>query len=172
MREPVALPGSGSEPDAPASCLDALDREILRVMTAQGRVPLSRVAAAVGVRRTEIAARVRRLERRGVITGFHAALDHGVLGRPWQALVAVRLAPATTGALFEASLREEPAALRAWRTAADADYEVLLACRDLADLDAVTRGMRTAGAERTTTRLVLREVERLDAGPWENPATS
>lgn len=39
--------------------------------------------------------RVRSLEERGVVTGYHASVDLGSLGRPIQAMVAIRLRPKT-----------------------------------------------------------------------------
>ena len=55
------------------------------------RITNQRLAESVGVAPSTAVARLRSLRDRGVIQGFHAKLDLAALGRPLQALVAVRL---------------------------------------------------------------------------------
>jgi predicted transcriptional regulator len=52
------------------AAVDAVDCEIPRLLGQDGRVPFSRIAAAVDLSEAATTARVRRLEERGVITGF------------------------------------------------------------------------------------------------------
>ena len=79
--------------------------------------------------------------------------------QPVQAIVHVRLAPAASRQRFEQYLQATPAVRSAWQVTGDVDYELRLACRDIADLDAVLTGLRhCGGAEGTSTGLVLREV--------------
>jgi DNA-binding Lrp family transcriptional regulator len=91
-------------------------------------------------------------------------------GRAVQAIVRVRLVPSASRPDFERYLRTIPAVLSAWQVAGDVDYELRLACQDIADLDAVLTALRRCGsAEGTSTGLVLREVPGLGeveaAGP-------
>ena len=91
--------------------------------------------------------------------------------RPVQAIVHVRLAPAASRQGFEQYLRAMPAVLSAWQVAGDVDYELRLACRDIADLDAVLTALRRCGgAEGTSTGLVLREVPGLGEAEPPGPA--
>jgi len=71
--------------------LDDLDRRLVELLAADGRMPNSALAAAVGIAPSTCLTRVRALRERGVIRGFHADLDLAQLGRPIQAMVAVRL---------------------------------------------------------------------------------
>jgi DNA-binding Lrp family transcriptional regulator len=85
--------------------------------------------------------------------------EPGTRGLPVQAIVHVRLGHATPREVFERHLRTDPAVLLAWQVAGDVDYELRLACRDIAHLDAVLTDLRhCGGAEGTSTGLVLREV--------------
>jgi Lrp/AsnC family transcriptional regulator, leucine-responsive regulatory protein len=52
--------------------IDDVDRAILRVLAADGRLAMADVGRAVGLSRTAALARVRRMEAAGVITGYHA----------------------------------------------------------------------------------------------------
>jgi DNA-binding Lrp family transcriptional regulator len=75
--------------------LDDVDRQILRILAADARTPNNALAAQVGVAPSTCLMRVRRLVTTGVIRGFHADLSPAALGRPLQALIAVRLAAAS-----------------------------------------------------------------------------
>ncbi len=79
-----------------------------------------------------------------------------------QALARVRLAPGLPRQAFEAHLRTIPAVRSAVHVIGDVDYEVRLACRDLADLEVVLGSLRGCrGTEVVSSALVLSEVEGL-----------
>src|SRR5688572_33184666 len=52
--------------------LDDLDRRVLAHLAADGRATMADLGRAVGLSRTAVLARVQRLERAGVIRGYHA----------------------------------------------------------------------------------------------------
>ena len=59
--------------------LDKIDRKILRILQAEGRISFTELGERVGLSTTPCTERVRRLEREGVITGYHAHLDPAAL---------------------------------------------------------------------------------------------
>jgi len=73
--------------------LDDLDAAILRELQSDARKTNREVAAAVGVSPTTALDRTRALRRRGVIRGALLDVDLPSIGRPVQALVAVRIRP-------------------------------------------------------------------------------
>ncbi|MEU7816801.1 Lrp/AsnC family transcriptional regulator [Pseudonocardia sp. NPDC049154] len=73
--------------------LDALDTAILRELQRDARRTNRDVAAAVGVSPTTALDRTRALRRRGVIRGARLDIDLAAVGRPVQALIAVRVRP-------------------------------------------------------------------------------
>jgi DNA-binding Lrp family transcriptional regulator len=73
--------------------LDELDKAILAELQADARRTNRDVAAAVGVSPTTALDRTRALRERGVIRGAILDLDLGKIGRPVQALIAVRIRP-------------------------------------------------------------------------------
>jgi DNA-binding Lrp family transcriptional regulator len=73
--------------------LDALDRALLEELQNDARQTNRDLAAKTGVSPSTSLERVRLLRERGVITGYHAALDLDAAGRPVQALIAVRIRP-------------------------------------------------------------------------------
>ena len=74
---------------------DAIDRALLAALQSDARQTNRALAATAGVAPSTSLDRVRDLERRGVVTGYGADVDLAALGRPVQAMVAVRLHPKT-----------------------------------------------------------------------------
>ena len=73
--------------------LDAADAQVLKELQHDARQTNRALAASVGLAPSTTLHRVRELEQRGVITGYHAEVDLAALGRGLQALVFVRLQP-------------------------------------------------------------------------------
>jgi len=60
--------------------VDDIDRRILRLLEEKGRISNAEVGEAVGLSASACSRRVQELERRGLIRGYRAVLDHGRLG--------------------------------------------------------------------------------------------
>jgi len=73
--------------------LDALDQAILRELQSDARRTNRDIAAAVGVSPTTALDRTRSLRQRGVIRGAVLDVDLAAVGRPVQAMIAVRIRP-------------------------------------------------------------------------------
>ncbi|MFD1212825.1 Lrp/AsnC family transcriptional regulator [Arthrobacter sp. GCM10027362] len=71
--------------------LDATDRTILEILQADARTPNNAIAAAAGIAPSTCHGRIRSLQERGIIRGFHAEVDPAAVGRGLQALISIRL---------------------------------------------------------------------------------
>lgn len=71
--------------------LDDIDRRLLAVLLDDGRVSVNELARRANVSRATAYSRFDRLRERGVITGFHAAVDREVVGLTVTALVLVNV---------------------------------------------------------------------------------
>ena len=69
------------------------ETEILVALQSDARQTNRALAQTVGLAASTSLERTRDLERRGIITGYHAAVDLRALGRRLQAFVAVRVNP-------------------------------------------------------------------------------
>ncbi|GAA3393098.1 Lrp/AsnC family transcriptional regulator [Cryptosporangium minutisporangium] len=116
--------------------LDDVDRHILRTLAADARIPNSTLAAQVGVAPSTCLMRVRRLQEIGVIQGFHADLAPSALGRPLQAVIAVRLAAHARTRIrqFGAAIAALPGVLNVFFLAGANDFQVHLAAESADDL--------------------------------------
>ena len=75
--------------------ISTVDRRILDVLQSDARRTNKSLAAEIGLAPSTTLDRVRDLERRGVIAGYHAEVDLRALGRGLQAMIAVRIEPKT-----------------------------------------------------------------------------
>lgn len=73
--------------------LDRIDQAILDVLRRDARASNRQLARAAGVAESTAHARVRRLEQRGIVTGYEAVIRQSRLGRGLQSLVGVTLRP-------------------------------------------------------------------------------
>jgi DNA-binding Lrp family transcriptional regulator len=83
--------GQGSAGQGGAGDLDDIDRHIVRELARDARIANNALAERVGIAPSTCLGRVRSLRERGVIRGYHADVDPAALGRPLQAMIAVRL---------------------------------------------------------------------------------
>lgn len=83
---PVAEP-----PVPPARPLDAIDRDILRILQTDGRASIRSVAERVHVSRANAYARINRLVEDGVIRGFGARVDHERAGQGASAYITLKI---------------------------------------------------------------------------------
>lgn len=79
--------------------LDRFDRKILKILHRNGRIPVTELAAEVGLSKTPCQMRLKRLQADGYIRGFRAVLDMGKLGLDHIAFVEVRLSDTREAAL-------------------------------------------------------------------------
>src|ERR1700741_5374129 len=112
--------------------VDAVDRAILEQVAQDARITNQRLAEQVGIAPSTALARLRSLRERGVIRGFHAEVDLAALGRPLQALIAVRLAVHAREQIvaFTEVVRGLPGVLMVFRLAGVTDYLVWVAATD------------------------------------------
>ncbi|EGZ48931.1 MULTISPECIES: winged helix-turn-helix transcriptional regulator [Neisseria] len=85
--------------------LDKTDRKILRILQQNARIPMTELAEKVGLSTTPVTERVRRLEREGVIEGYHARLNPQALGQNLLVFVELKL-QSKSGNIFEDFRRE------------------------------------------------------------------
>lgn len=114
-------------PTAPE--LDPIDSQLVRLLEEDGRTPNTTLARTVGVAESTCLVRVRGLRERGVIRGIHADIDPAAVGRPVQAMIAVRFG-GHRRSHFEAFRQEVPhlpGVLGAYHVSGAIDYLVHVA---------------------------------------------
>jgi len=120
----------------PNNALDDVDRRIVEALAADARISNAALAEQVGIAPSTCLTRVARLRERGVLRGFHAEVDLAALGRPLQAVVAVRLAAHDRAQIqeFTATVNQLPGVLMVFHVTGQIDYLVWVAATDTQDL--------------------------------------
>ncbi len=139
--------------------LDAIDRKILTLLREDGRMPHASIAKEVGLSAPAVHERVRKLEQRGIIAGYHAVLAPESLGKVHVAFVQVTLADGEEFAIDDpivARICEEPDVLEFHRIAGQDCYLVKVRTSTNRDLEQLLRRIRMIhGVSRTRTTVAL-----------------
>ncbi|MDT4916418.1 MAG: hypothetical protein QOH89_1118 [Pseudonocardiales bacterium] len=128
-RSSASAPIGGATPNIVRPPLDEIDRRLLRELAADARLPNNALARRAGVAPSTCLSRVRALRERGVIRGFHADVDPTALGRPIQAMIAVRLQSHARGHIpaFMAKIATLPEVLNVFFLGGADDFHVHIA---------------------------------------------
>jgi len=113
--------------------LDRIDHRILAALRADARLSMAALAQSVGLSKSPVTARVRRLEAAGYILGYRAVLDPAKLGEAQVAFVQVTLGDTTTEALeaFNVAVRNRPEIEACHMIAGGFDYLLKVRTRDV-----------------------------------------
>lgn len=84
---------------------DKIDRKILKLLQDNAKLTMTELAEQVGLSATPVTERVRRLEREGYITGYHAKLNPARMGYGLLVFVEIKL-HSKSGDIFEEFRRE------------------------------------------------------------------
>jgi DNA-binding Lrp family transcriptional regulator len=143
----------------PPTRLDDTDRAILRELARDARLTNRELAARVHLAPSSSHARVRRLERQGVIRGTYTDINPAAIDRGLEALIAVRLRLHSSDAVeaVVAHLRTVPEVVGYYHITGADDFLVHVAVADPDALRALVLGAFTSRPEiaRTNTSLVF-----------------
>ena len=85
--------------------LDRIDRKILDLLQRQGRISMTELAERIGLSASPCAERVKRMEREGVISSYHARVSPEALGKTLLVFVEIKLS-AKSGDVFDKVRKE------------------------------------------------------------------
>ncbi|MGW0810382.1 Lrp/AsnC family transcriptional regulator [Nonomuraea sp. NPDC002799] len=70
--------------------MEEIDRRIVTLLAQDGRMSFTDLARETGLSVSAVHQRVRRLEKRGVVRGYAAIIDHDAVGLPLTAFVSIK----------------------------------------------------------------------------------
>ena len=113
--------------------MDATDRAIVDELQRDARQSNRDLAAILGIAPSTCLERVRALRARGVITGYHAAVNLRALNRNLQALIAVQVRPLSRDVItdFKRYMSDQPEVLSVFVLAGGDDFIVHVAVADI-----------------------------------------
>jgi Lrp/AsnC family leucine-responsive transcriptional regulator len=140
--------------------VEDLDRRIVDLLRSDGRMSYTDLGKAMGLSTSAVHQRVRRLEERGVITGYAAVVDPTALDLPLTAFISITpLDPAAPDDIPE-RLRGFPELEACHSVAGDENYILKARVRTPGDLEELLARVRATANVATRTTVVL-------STPWE-----
>jgi len=113
--------------------LDQIDRKIMKILSHDGRLPVTELAAQVGLSKTPCQSRLKRLQAQGYIHGFRAILNAEMLNLDHVAFTEVKLRDTSEKALsaFNAAVLKVPEIEQCHMIAGSFDYLLKIRTRDI-----------------------------------------
>ena len=138
-----------------AEALDDVDRILVRELIADGRATLAHLATGAGLSVSAVQSRVRRLESRGVITGYTARVSPEAVGHMLSAFVAITpLDPSQPGDA-PTRLQHFPEIESCHSVAGDESYILLVRVASARALEGLLQRIRTVANVRTRSTIIL-----------------
>ena len=134
-----------------ANLLDAVNLRLLEELRADGRLTVAELGRRVSMSGPAVAERVQRLERAGVITGYHAEVDPRAVGFPIAAIVRIRPAPGQLTRIPDVA-RKTPEVAECYRITGEDCYLLRLHLRSIDELEELLDRFTPYG--QTTTSIV------------------
>ncbi|WP_426197270.1 Lrp/AsnC ligand binding domain-containing protein [Massilia sp. DWR3-1-1] len=154
-----------------ARTLDKLDRRILAILQDEGRLSMKDLGERVGLSVTPCIERVRRMERDGFITGYHAKVDPRMLGAKLLVFVEITLNQKSASA-FEQFRREVlriPEVQECHLVSGDFDYLIKARIHEMTEYRKLLGDMLLSlpGAAQSKSYVVMEEIKETLIVPTE-----
>jgi Lrp/AsnC family leucine-responsive transcriptional regulator len=152
--------------------MDKIDRQILKVFQDNARIKKSEMARELDLPATTLQARIRRLEKKGIIKKYQVVVDPEMIGFSVQAFVAVTLDKHESSDIrnFEKSIKTIPNIKACYHSSGRFDYLLHLVARDLNQLGVLVKTGITSLPDfgRCETHLVFSEIETSNQWPFSD----
>jgi len=141
--------------------IDKVDRQIVSLLQADARLSNATLAEKVGLTTSTVHARVKKLEKRGIIKRYVAVVDAETLGKPIMAFVRLTVGSPSTDYLESKNsvlsiCQDEPDVLECHTVAGEDCYVLNVRAASPSDLEKLIERIRcNAEVSRTTTNIVL-----------------
>ncbi|CAJ1507711.1 Lrp/AsnC family transcriptional regulator [[Mycobacterium] burgundiense] len=135
--------------------LDAIDRALLRELVADGRATLAHLASTAGLSVSAVQSRVRRLESRGVISGYTARVAPEALGKQLSAFVAITPLDPSEPDDAPARLQHLQEIESCHSVAGEDSYVLLVHVESARALEGLLQRIRTAANVKTRSTIIL-----------------
>ena len=135
--------------------LDDIDRILVRELVADGRATLSELATSTGLSVSAVQSRVRRLESRGVVTGYSARINPEAVGQLLSAFVAITPLDLSQPDDAPARLQDIEAIESCHSVAGEESYILLVRVESPRALEDLLQRIRTTANVRTRSTIIL-----------------
>jgi len=136
--------------------LDSIDQKILEILQKNGRTKRSELADATDLSVPSVSERLRKLEEKGIIRGYHAHLDPKLVGKDITAFVLVTVDSSKHYSAFIEHARTSDEILEVHAVTGEGTHLLKIRTENTASLEKFLGKMQAwAGVVHTTTSMVL-----------------
>jgi Lrp/AsnC family leucine-responsive transcriptional regulator len=140
--------------------IDDIDRQILNILQEDGRIANVELARRVSMAPSAVLERVRKLERRGIIHGFEAVVDHAAVDKSLTAFTSIHCTEAVGVTDAGQQIASVPGVLEVHYCAGQDRYLAKLRVKDTDQLSEVIKEFGKIETVRdTNTTIVLRTLK-------------
>ena len=137
------------------SGVESTDRRILELLAADGRMSFTDLGRATGLSTSAVHQRVKRLEQRGLITGYGATVNYAEIGLPLTAFISIRPIDPSEPDDSPDRLRDIPEIESCWSVAGEESYILKVRVPTPLTLEDLLARIRAAANVSTRTTIVL-----------------
>jgi len=135
--------------------MDSTDRQILSLLSKDGRMSYTDIGRETGLSTSAAQQRVRRLEQRGLITGYRAEISAEALGLVLTAFIELKGSDPASDEQIPERLSHLNNIVSCYSVAGDASYLLVVQVKTPGDLESLLAQIRIAAGVSTLTSLVL-----------------
>ena len=135
--------------------MESTDRQILSLLSQDGRMSYTDIGRETGLSTSAAQQRVRRLEQRGLITGYRAEISAEALGLALTAFIELTGSDPASDDQIPDRLSHLANVVSCFSVAGAASYMLIVQVATPADLEALLAQIRVAAGVTTLTTLVL-----------------
>jgi len=145
--------------------VEETDRKILTLLAGDGRMSFTDLGRTTGLSTSAVHQRVKRLEQRGLISGYGATVDHEQMGLPLTAFVSIKPIDPSEPDDYPSRLGGIGAIESCWSVAGDESYILKVRVATPRELEELLAQIRAVANVATRTTIVL-------STPYENRPVS
>ena len=135
--------------------MESIDQQILSLLAQDGRMSYTDIGRETGLSTSAAQQRVRRLEQRGVITGYRALIDPQSLGRMLTAFVELAALDPAHDDEIPTKIAHLPQVVSCYSVAGQASHLLLVQVATPLELEGLLSQIRRIALVSTNTTLVL-----------------
>ncbi|WP_082606224.1 Lrp/AsnC family transcriptional regulator [Nocardioides sp. Root190] len=140
---------------SPNPAVEVIDRQILELLSKDGRMSYTDLGRATGLSTSAVHQRVKRLEQRGLILGYGATVNYAEIGLPLTAFISIRPIDPSQPDDCPDRLVGMTEIESCWSVAGEESYMLKVRTTSPAEMEVLLGRIRSAANVSTRTTIVL-----------------
>jgi len=146
--------------------IDKVDKEILRLLQHDGRLPASHIAEKLNISIPTVTERIKKMQDTNIIDGIHASIDPKKLGLDVSALITVISESSLQYKDFTGIAEKTPEVVQCFSTTGRGSHTLLVITKNSQSLEELLRNIQSwPGVARTETQIILSSFKSIHSIP-------